>query len=127
MKRSWIYCHVDAPEDNRGTLKRHYEELVRYSDQMGFLASGYSDDLGGRSTLHKDGLQAFLDAARAGEVDVLIVKDVTRISKEPKWQKMFLDQMKRWNIEVYSPDEGKLDFVHSASSSEKSLLSIECI
>ena len=33
-KKAWIYTRIDAPEDSHGTLKKQYEQLNTYGEQL---------------------------------------------------------------------------------------------
>lgn len=108
--RAWIYCRIDAPEDTHGTLKNQRRQLMDYADQMGYEAVGCSEDTASGLELDRSGLKRFLDVAGRGEVDILIVHDLSRIGRNTCEAVKFLNQLEQMGVSVYSPLEGKLEF-----------------
>ena len=45
-KKAWIYTRIDAPEDSHGTLKKQYEQLNTYGEQLRVEIAGSSSDMG---------------------------------------------------------------------------------
>ena len=39
-RRAWVYCSIDAPEDENDMLKKQRELLWEYVEQMGFEVAG---------------------------------------------------------------------------------------
>lgn len=109
-KRAWIYCRIDAPEDNHGTLKNQRELLMDYADQMGFVVVGTSEDLGSGTDLERLGLRRITKAAQAGNMDVLVIQNISRIGRDTCRTMEYLEKLRQSGIEVYSPMEGKLNF-----------------
>lgn len=107
-KKAWIYTHIDAPEDSHGALKKQYEQLNTYGEQLQTEITGSSSDTGGRPGLGRPGLNLFLEAKDSRGIEVLLVLDSTRIFRDGKLCREFLFQMARCGIEVCSPLEGRL-------------------
>lgn len=36
MKRAWLYCRGDAPEDRNGVLKKQEKQLYDFAEQLGY-------------------------------------------------------------------------------------------
>ena len=100
-KKAWIYTHIDAPEDSHGALKKQYEQLNTYGEQLGLKIAGSSSDTG-------PGLELFLEAKESRGIEILLVLDSSRISRDEKLCGEFLRQMAQSGIEVCSPLEGML-------------------
>lgn len=107
-KKAWIYTHIDAPEDSHGALKKQYEQLNTYGEQLQTEIAGSSSDMGGTAGLKRPGLDLFLEAKDSREIEVLLVLDLSRISRDEKQCREFLLRMARSGIEVCSPLEGIL-------------------
>ena len=45
-KNAWIYTRIDAPEDSHGTLKKQYEQLNTYGEQLRVEIAGSSSGMG---------------------------------------------------------------------------------
>lgn len=107
-KFAWIYCRIDAPEDIHGALKGQYERLETYAEQMGFTVVGSSQDLGSGLNFERPGLQAVLEAAKAGSFQVLLVDLVSRIGRDMAKTMSFIQTINGCGISVYSPLEGEI-------------------
>lgn len=107
-KSAWIYCRIDAPEDTHGALKGQYERLETYATQMGFIVVGSSQDLGSGLNFERPGLQAALEAAKAGSFQVLLVDSVSRIGRDMAKAMNFIQTISDCNINIYSPMEGEI-------------------
>lgn len=118
-KRAWIYCRIDAPEDAHGILKTQKKELLSYAEQMGFEVIGSSDDLGNGLTPERPGLSECVKAAKAGKMDVLIVKSLSRIGQDTAETLDSLRELNRCGVTLYSPLEGAFGFPQSVQPKMK--------
>ena len=100
-KKAWIYTHIDAPEDSHGALKKQYEQLNTYGEQLGLKIAGSSSDTGGTAGLKRPGL--FLEEKESRGIEILLVLDSSRISRDEKLCGEFLLQMAQSGIKVCSP------------------------
>ena len=116
-KKAWIYTHIDAPEDSHGALKKQYEQLNTYGEQLQTEIAGSSSDVGGGSGANRPGLDLFLEAKDSRGIEVLLVLDTSRISRDEKQCGEFLRQMAKCRIEVCSPLEGRLSARQPAAGS----------
>lgn len=107
-KSAWIYCRIDAPEDVHGALKGQYERLETYAAQMGFTVVGSSQDMGSGLNFNRSGLQAVLEAAKAGSFQYLLVDSVSRIGRDMTKTTAFIKILKDCGISIYSPMEGEI-------------------
>lgn len=107
-KSAWIYCRIDAPEDTHGALKGQYERLETYAAQMGFAVVGSSQDLGSGLSFDRPGLQAVLEAAKAGSFQVLLVDSMSRIGRDMAKIVNFIQTISDFGISIYSPMEGEI-------------------
>lgn len=107
-KSAWIYCRIDAPEDTHGALKGQYESLETYAAQMDFMVVGSSQDLGSGLNFNRSGLLAVLEAARAGDFQILLVDSVSRIGRDESTTNGFTRTLMSYGITIFSPLEGKI-------------------
>ena len=101
-KKAWIYTHIDAPEDSHGTLKKQYEQLNTYGEQLRMEIAGGSSDMGETAGLERPGLELFLEAKDSRGIEVLLVLDSSRISRDKELVTDFLLRMRQCGIEVCS-------------------------
>lgn len=109
-KRAWVYCRIDAPEDTHGALKGQRRQLMDYADQMRADVVGSSEDLAAGPLAGRPGLNRFLEAANAGSVDILLIRDVSRIGRDACQAVALLEHLRQKNVAVFSPLEGRLSF-----------------
>ena len=108
-KRAWIYCCIDAPEDNHGALKSQHEKLDIYSKQMEFEAVGSSHELATTQDITRPGLLEISTAAWLKRIDVLLVESLSRISRDESKALEFIRDLNIYGIIVYSPLEGEIN------------------
>lgn len=106
--RAWIYCRIDAPEDEHGSLKSQKEELYNYAEQMGIVVTGSSQDTGSGLEMNRPGLFEALQYGEEGKTDVLLVKRLDLISRDTPKTIELLQNLKQSGISVYSPLEGEI-------------------
>ncbi|MGX8699866.1 MULTISPECIES: recombinase family protein [unclassified Caproiciproducens] len=107
-KRAWLYCRIDAPEDAHGMLKGQKKELYDYADQLGFTIVGCSEDLGSGLKYNRPGLIAVERAAEQDRMDVLLVKQLSRLGRDSAQTLDFLRKLEQSGIKLYSPLEGEI-------------------
>lgn len=109
-KRAWLYCRVDAPEDVHGRLKGQEKELMDYAEQMGFEVAGVSQDTGSGLNYERNGLAEVITAATKGEMDVLVVMNLSRLGRDGLKTWEFIRGLTQLGIDLYSPLEGQMRF-----------------
>ncbi|MHB1392593.1 MAG: recombinase family protein [Clostridia bacterium] len=107
-KRAWTYCRIDAPEDAHGSLKNQKKELFDYAEQMGFVVTGSSEDLGSGLDFNCTGLLEIMKAAGDGKMDVLLIKRLDRLGRDTVKTLEFLRGLDQLGIQLYSPLEGEI-------------------
>ena len=105
-KKAWIYTHIDAPEDSHGTLKKQYEQLNTYGEQLRMEIAGSSGAVGDAAGLERAGLVWVVEDRDGRGIEVLLVLDSSRISRDKELVTDFLLRMRQRGIEVCSPLEG---------------------
>lgn len=76
---------------------------------MGLIVVGSSQDLGSGLNFNRSGLQAVLEAARAGDFQILLVDSVSRIGRDTEKMPAFIHLLQDCGVQVYSPLEGHLN------------------
>jgi DNA invertase Pin-like site-specific DNA recombinase len=107
-KRAWLYCRIDAPEDTHGSLKGQKEKLDSYARQMGFDIVGASEDLAGGLNFDRAGLNEAMEAAKAGEMDVLVIHSISQIGRDMEKTIDCIRQLNNCGVKLYSPLDGEI-------------------
>lgn len=103
MKRAWLYCRIDAPEDRNGALKRQEKQLYDFAEQLGYQVTGVSVDLNQNTELEK--LKQDADVKR---FDALLVTSLFHIHHDRNQALRYAHEFQSLGIEVFSPLEGRI-------------------
>lgn len=109
-KLVWVYCAIDAPEDSRNTLKDQRQLLMDYAEQMGFEIAGSTNDTGSQPFWERAGFCKFIENAKNGRVDALLLASLHCIGHTAMQLAQFQALAKSLGIEVYSPMTGAMQF-----------------
>lgn len=107
-KRAWLYCRINASEDEHGRLKGQKKELTEYAHQMGFEIAGVSQDTASGLSFDRNGLAEVSEAAAAGKMDVLLIVNVSRLGRDIIKTMDFIRKLHEQGIKVYSSLEGEI-------------------
>lgn len=116
QKNAWIYCRIDAPEDNHGTMKGQKKELMDYAEQMGFEVVGCSEDLGSGMDFDRTGLAEVMKAAEEGKMNILLIKKLDRLGRDTAKMLELLQGLDQLGIQLYSPLEGEIRMDYQSPS-----------
>lgn len=108
IKHAWVYCRIDTPEDAHGSLKNQKKELFNYAEQLGFEVMGSSEDIGSGLNFDRSGLAEVLEAADAGKMDVLVIKNLSRLGRDTAKTIDLVHKLDEQGIRIYSPLEGEI-------------------
>lgn len=101
MKRAWLYCRIDAPEDRNGALKKQEKQLFEFSEQLGYHPVGTISDLGDNRNLEN-----LIQAVAVKHFDVLLVSSLFHIHYDRSKALQYVRQLQSLGVEVISPLEG---------------------
>ncbi|MCI2160317.1 MAG: recombinase family protein [Oscillospiraceae bacterium] len=103
MKRAWLYCRIDAPEDRSGALKKQEKQLYDFAEQLGYQIAGTSVDLDQNIELEK-----LIQEADMGRFDALLVDSLFHIHHDRNQALRYAHEFQSLGIEVFSPLEGRI-------------------
>lgn len=79
------YCRVSTDNTDQleslETQKSHYESLIQLHTEWGFAGLYYDSGITGTKADIREGLQNLLTACRIGKVDLILVKSISRFSR----------------------------------------------
>lgn len=107
-KCAWLYCAIDAPEDNHNALKGQRQQLMDYAEQMNFEVVGSSSDVGGEPFLERLGFCEFINQVKSGSVDILLIATLHSIGCTSMQLTQFEVTAKSLGFKVYSPMIGAM-------------------
>lgn len=107
MTRVCLYTRISTDEDHQPTsLGTQRERLERYCQAMEdwHIAAAFEDQATG-TTLERPGLQAALDLARQGRVELLLVYRVDRLSRKVRQLAVFCEELDKLGVVLKSATE----------------------
>lgn len=97
-KRTWIYCRTVYPDDN--ALMQQQAVLTDYAKEQGLVIVGCTAECASGLDTSRTGLREIFDAVDAGKVDLLLVKDVSRLSRNVMAVSDCLNWLKKRSVDV---------------------------
>ena len=106
--KAWLYYRLSRDEDaEMNSLQNQRQILVDYAELNGYEITGESfDDNVSGMTFERKGLHQIELAVEGGKVDVLLVKDLSRLGRHRTRTALFIDYLRENNVRVYSVTEG---------------------
>ena len=106
--KAWLYYRLSRDEDaEMNSLQNQRQILVDYAEQNGYEITGESfDDNVSGMTFERKGLHQIELAVEDGKVNVLLVKDLSRLGRHRTRTALFIDYLRENNVRVYSVTEG---------------------
>ncbi len=102
--RIWIYYRLSRDEDKEmNSLKNQRRILMDYIEREGhiFVGESYDDNVSGM-TFQRNGIDEICKAAKEHKMDVVLVKDLSRLGREKIQTSMFIEYLRSKGIRVIS-------------------------
>lgn len=91
------------------TLKKQYESLMNYANQMGFKVIGISQDIGDSINGFQSGLKSVFENAEAYNYNKLLIDSLHYLSRCAESTADFIKTLNKYKINVYTPMSGKIE------------------
>ena len=106
--RAWLYYRLSRDEDEEmNSLQNQRQILVDYAEQNEYEIVGESfDDNVSGMTFNRKGLGELEIAVDEGKIDVVLVKDLSRLGRHRTQTELFIDHLRQNDVRVYSVTEG---------------------
>lgn len=118
------YCRVstgsDAQADSFDAQKAHYESWIKIHDNWEFAGLFYDFGVTGTKTEHRDGLQNLLLECKAGRIDYILTKSISRFSRNTTDCIFLVRELLDMNIPIYFEKEN----IDTSSMESELVLSI---
>lgn len=108
IMRAWLYYRLSRDEDEEmNSLNNQRQILVDYAEQHGhqIVGESFDDNISGM-TFDRKGLSELELAVDEGKIDVVLVKDLSRLGRHRTQTALFIDHLRENNVKVYSVTEG---------------------
>ena len=101
-KRAWIYCRTAYPDAH--ALVMQQKHLEAFAEEQGFEIVGTTAEHASGLNLSRRRLAEVFGAVDAGEVDLLLVTDLSRLSRDVEKADGYLRWLKDRSVEVVCAD-----------------------
>ena len=108
MMRAWLYYRLSRDEDEEmNSLQNQRQILIDYAEQNGYeiIGESFDDNVSGM-TFNRKGLGELEIAVDEGKIDVVLVKDLSRLGRHRTQTELFIEHLRQNNVRVYSVTEG---------------------
>ncbi len=102
--RIWIYYRLSRDDDKEmNSLKNQRQILMDYIEKNGhkFVGESFDDNVSGM-TFERNGIEEIYQAAAEHRMDVVLVKDLSRLGREKIQTAMFIEYLRSHNVRVIS-------------------------
>lgn len=107
-ERAWLYTRLSRDEDpNQESLVNQRNILHSYAMQQGYVIAGESsdDNISGR-IMNRPGIKAIEVAAKKDQIDLILVKDFSRMGRNRVYVAEFVERMlSKYGVRVISVSE----------------------
>lgn len=103
--RAFVYCRVGSFEQL--SFEEQIKYVCDYVKKNNHIIVGKSSDIGVYNTLIRPGFEPLFALIENGKVDVVIVKDITRISRDFSVTAEIVDKLKKHNAKLFCISEHK--------------------
>ena len=101
-KRTWIYCRVAYPD--ACALAAQQADLEVYAEQQGFEVIGITVEQASGMDFSRRGLAEVSGAVSAGKIDILLVRDLSRLGRDVASVDAYLRWLEDRFVEVVCAD-----------------------
>ena len=105
--KTWLYYRLSRDEDQEmNSLQNQRQILIDYAEQHGheIVGESFDDNVSGM-TFNRKGLGELEDAVDEGKVELVLVKDLSRLGRHRTQTDLFIDHLRQNNVKVYSVTE----------------------
>lgn len=106
-KRAWLYCRIasKSPESDF-CMEAQLSSLRRFAADNGYLIAGVTCEYGAGISLNRPGLRLVTQAACNRQMDVLIIKDLSRLARGYRQTAQYINYLNRQGITLISLNDG---------------------
>ena len=96
QNRAWFYCRIAHPSN--GSMQMQIEELRRYASEHGYSIAGITEEYGNGLSINRSRLAEIVAAAEDGKVDIVLVKNASRITRFGNQLLKFVSHLRNVNV-----------------------------
>lgn len=103
-KRVATYARVSTEEQAKtgSSLESQREACAKYAEEQGWMVVAETEDAGvSGATFDRPGLDRVRDMAKAGQLDVLVVYDMDRLSRKALYHMMIEEELGKLDVSIH--------------------------
>ena len=100
----------EEQEESYESQKEYYEAFIKSNSRWEFVAVYADRGLSGTESLHRPQFQQMLKDAKAGKINLILVKSISRFARNAVEVQKYLHELKHYNVEVRFDKEGLSSF-----------------
>ncbi len=105
--RVCVYCRVGNAEQLDGmAIDSQRSRVKRFAEDKGWQIVKDVCEYGVGAAMTRPGLQEIAGFVRAGQVDLVLIQNLSRLSRRQQEADAFLDHLHQHNVTLFSIDEG---------------------
>ena len=105
--RVCVYCRVGNVEQlNDMEMDAQCNRVKRFAENKGWQIVKEVCEYGVGTAMARPGLQEVAELAQAGQTDLVLIQNLSRLSRHEQDAENFLGHLHRHNVTLYSIDEG---------------------
>lgn len=106
--RAWLYCRAASKEKSKEILWTQKRKLERCAKRHNFKIVGCSSDIGGGLTLDRQGLLEFHIAMEEGQVDILLLQNISRLCQDLDTLFQYWQVLREHNVRLCTAANGEI-------------------
>lgn len=106
-KKAWLYTRLSRDDDKeQNSLQNQRAIIYDYAVSKNYIIVGesYDDNMTG-TNFNREGLDELTKAGHDGLIDIVLVKDFSRLGRHKTLTAMYIDEMKEIGVEIFSVTE----------------------
>lgn len=100
----------EEQEESYESQKEYYEAFIKANTRWSFVGIYADRGLSGTESLHRPQFQQMITDAKAGKINLILVKSISRFARNAVEVQKYLHELKRYNVEVRFDKEGLSSF-----------------
>ena len=106
--RVWLYCRADSKVNSKGALTTQKRRLERYANRHNLNVVGCSSDIGSGLSLDRQGLLEFHIAMEEGQVDMLLLQNISRLCQDLDTIFQYWQVLREHNVRLCTVTNGEI-------------------
>lgn len=116
-KRVWLYGRVAHDSGEGRELEMQMELLLRWAAENGYTVAGETAEAGSGIQTERPGLAEVTQAVRSKKMDVVAVKDFSRLTRDYIAGVQYIDSLQTEGVELVSICDGPgINTIHALAS-----------